>query len=404
MNISLFGERFGCGCGVAELMQDVGELIARFPDALLLGIGNPAVIPELKDLYRRCAADFFARSTEFDRALACYDDPQGEPKFLKAFATLFRERFGLPITEANVTEASGTQQALFCLLNIIAGEMPDGSHRKILIPASPDYVGYADIGVDPSMFVAAPAKIVYPPDLSAPAPLTMFRYEVDFDAVERVVAQNDVAAILISRPSNPSGCLMKRSDLTRLAQIAERIGAWLIIDSAYGGPFPGIVEDEAELDSVFWTPQTILTYSFSKIGLPGARVGVVVAPEEIIRMLSTASAVVGLAHSGLGQRIARPLFETGEILRVSREIVRPFYCKRRAEAVAVLAEECKRAGANVRIHSPEGTFFLWLWAPDLTISSRRLNDDLKEHKVATITGDTFFFGLSDAEKEMRDPV
>ncbi|MBQ7028743.1 MAG: aminotransferase class I/II-fold pyridoxal phosphate-dependent enzyme, partial [Thermoguttaceae bacterium] len=253
--------------------------------------------------------------------------------------------------------------------------------------------------VEPDLFVACPAKITFP----NPDNPQIFKYVVDFDAVERAVAENDVAAILVSRPTNPSGNVLRRNELERLDALAERIGAWLIVDSAYGGPFPGIVEDERELDSVFWGRRTILTFSLSKIGLPGLRTGFVVAPEEIVERLAAITAIVGLANGALGQRIAKPFFdETGEILRASREIVRPFYQRRRAAAVELLGDELRRVGVDGRLHASEGAFFLWLWAPELKSGSKTLYRNLKERGVLAIPGDEFFYGLDGAATDGGD--
>ena len=406
LDLSIFGEKLSGQSGILDLMNDIGEAVALRPDLLALGGGNPAAIPEMQALWRKSAADFLADAASFDKALVCYDAPQGDPAFLDAFARLFAERFGLPITSKNVAVVSGAQLGAFCLLNLLAGRTRDGRRRKILIPASPEYVGYADMGVEPDLFVACPAKITFP----NPDNPQIFKYVVDFDAVERATAENDVAAILVSRPTNPSGNVLRRNELERLDALAERIGAWLIVDSAYGGPFPGIVEDERELDSVFWGRRTILTFSLSKIGLPGLRTGFVVAPEEIVERLAAITAIVGLANGALGQRIAKPFFdETGEILRASREIVRPYYRRRRAAAVALLEDELRRVGVDGRLHASEGAFFLWLWTPELKSGSKTLYRNLKERGVLAIPGDEFFYGLDggatgDGGKAERDPI
>jgi alanine-alpha-ketoisovalerate/valine-pyruvate aminotransferase len=58
----------------------------------------------------------------------------------------------------------------------------------------------------------------------------------------------------------------------------------------------------------------VLTYSLSKIGLPGTRTGIVIGPPEIIRALGSMSAIVGLSNPNIGQQIMLPLVESGEIL------------------------------------------------------------------------------------------
>jgi alanine-alpha-ketoisovalerate/valine-pyruvate aminotransferase len=34
------------------------------------------------------------------------------------------------------------------LFNLLAGRMPDGSRKKILLPLVPEYIGYSDQGID----------------------------------------------------------------------------------------------------------------------------------------------------------------------------------------------------------------------------------------------------------------
>jgi valine--pyruvate aminotransferase len=40
------------------------------------------------------------------------------------------------------------------------------------------------------------------------------------------------------------------------------------------------------------------------------------------------SAIAGLSNPNIGQQITLPLIQSGEILRLSREVVRPFYQKK----------------------------------------------------------------------------
>ena len=397
--VSAVGAKLSQESGILELMNDLGETVALRPDMLTLGGGNPAEIPEMQAQWRVATERLMADGDAFDKALSHYDAPQGETRFLDAFAALFREKFNVPITRANVAVTSGAQLGAFSLFNLLAGRTKEGRVRKILIPLVPEYVGYADMGIEPGLFVGCPGVITYPD----PNDRAIFKYAVDFDAVESALRREDVAAILLSRPTNPSGNLVTREELAKLDALAERYGAFLIVDNAYGGPFPGIVEDEKELESVFWTPRTILFYSLSKIGLPSLRTAMMIASEEIVERVSAMTAILGLANNSLGQRIAFPLVASGEILDVSREIVRPYYRKRRADAIEILRRECARVGLDARLHDSEGAFFLWLWAPQLQCGSKALYRRLKEKGVLAIPGDGFFYGLAESDVELHDP-
>jgi len=178
----------------------------------------------------------------------------------------------------------------------------------------------------------------------------------------------------------------------RLADLAKQHDIPLIIDNAYGAPFPNIFFAEA---NPMWNEQVILTLSLSKIGLPGTRTGIVVASEEIISAVSSMSAIVGLANNNVGQALMGPLIDSGEILKVSDEIVKPFYKKKSLQAQQWV-KEFFPDDLPYRQHVSEGALFLWLWFKDLPISTQELYVRLKDRGVLVISGHHFFFGL-DAE-------
>ena len=73
---------------------------------------------------------------------------------------------------------------------------------------------------------------------------------------------------------------LTNEEVHRLASIARNAGVPLIIDNAYGLPFPGILFRSAD---PIWDDNIILTLSLSKLGLPNTRTGIVVAQSEIIK-------------------------------------------------------------------------------------------------------------------------
>ena len=177
-------------------------------------------------------------------------------------------------------------------------------------------------------------------------------------------------------------------------------GKPLIIDNAYGNPFPGAIFTKA---TPLWDEHVILTLSLSKLGLPGTRTGIVVASEPIIEAISAMNAVVGLANNNVGQALARPLLESGEIFRLSREVIRPFYRERAARAREYAAEAF---GEEIpyRIHAGEGAFFLWFHFPDLPISTAELYARLKQRDVLVVPGEYFFFGLEEPWKHSTECI
>jgi valine--pyruvate aminotransferase len=381
-DFSQFGRHLGSGSGIGELMEDLGQAMAGGGSEIrMLGGGQPARIPEVNAVWRRRIAELAAEAGGIDRALATYDPPRGNPRFLAAIAKLFRGTFGWDIGPENVAITPGGQTAFFMLFNMLAGRMPDGSRKKILLPLAPEYIGYADQGIDGCLFHAVPPLIGQTGEHE-------FKYRVDFDHLE---ITPDIAAICASRPTNPSGNVLTDEEIARLSDIAERHGIPLIIDNAYGAPFPGIIFGEA---TPFWRPHVILAYSLSKIGLPGTRTGIVIGPPDIIRALGSMNAIVGLSNPGAGQQILLPLVESGEILSLSRDVVRPFYQEKRDLALKA-AREAFGEDIGWHVHRSEGALFLWFWFPGLAITTKELYRRLKRRGVLVIPGEYFFFGLAD---------
>jgi len=218
---------------------------------------------------------------------------------------------------------------------------------------------------------------------------------VDFDALE---VDDDVAAICVSRPTNPSGNVLTDDEMKKLSILAKKHGIPLIIDNAYGAPFPNIFFADA---NPMWNEETILTLSLSKIGLPGTRTGIVVASEEVASSVASMSAIVGLANNNIGQAIMEPLVKSGEILRLSDEVVKPFYLEKSLKAQAWV-EELFDSSLPYRVHLSEGALFLWMWFEGMPITAKELYERLKKRGVLVVPGNYFFFGVDDDEWRHKD--
>jgi valine--pyruvate aminotransferase len=201
---------------------------------------------------------------------------------------------------------------------------------------------------------------------------------------------NHTAAICVSRPTNPTGNVLTDGEVARLMKLAGDHDLPLIIDSAYGTPFPNIIFTDAR---PFWNDNVVVCMSLSKLGLPGVRTGIIIAREEIIKALSGINAVLNLTTGGFGPALALKLIERGDIIRISRDIIRPFYREKAERSVELLCSELE--GYDFHVHKPEGAIFLWLWFRDLPVTSQDLYERLKARGVLVIPGHHFFPGLMD---------
>jgi len=377
-----FGQRILRPTGALELMLDLGEAALPAPGRKvhMLGGGNPARIPEVEAAYRRRLREIAADDAEFGRFAATYSAPAGDHSFRAAVADALSRKYGWPLSAANVALTSSSQVAFFVLFNLFAGELGDGSSRRVLLPLAPEYIGYADVGLSDGMLVSQRAVIEELPE-------GFFKYHVQFDGLDAVA---DIGAICVSRPTNPSGNVLTVAELERLDAIAQARGVPLIIDAAYGQPFPGIQFAEPGL---CWNRNTILCLSLSKLGLPATRTGIVVADEDVVEALTAFNATASLAPVASGAVIVEPMLRSGELETICEESIRPYYAARLRQAVEWLQDACR--DLPLRIHRPEGAFFLWLWFPGLPISSQELYRRLKARGVFVLSGHHFFPGLND---------
>jgi valine--pyruvate aminotransferase len=266
------------------------------------------------------------------------------------------------------------------LFNLLAGRFTDGRQRRILLPMAPEYIGYSDLGLSPGVFTARRPIIDRIGD-------HRFKYRIDFDAL---ASAEDVGVICVSRPTNPTGNVLTDAEMRTLLQVAQTRDVPLIVDSAYGAPFPNIMFVPA---TPMFDDHTILCMSLSKLGLPGARTGIVVAAPKLIKAIASVNAIINLASGGFGPALAQRFVESGEITALGRNVIGPYYRERSQQALAWL--DAALAGVDYRIHQPEGAIFLWLWFPGLPITSAELYERLKQRGVLVVSGHYFFPGLDE---------
>ncbi len=383
MKFSNFGKKFTEEVGILSLMDDMGKAL-RFggDDLIMMGGGNPGYIKEFQDIIQKRLQEISQDQESFQRLVGLYAPPQGELGFIQSLASLLNEKYGWQVGEENICLTNGSQSAFFLLFNMFAGEYEGGVKKKICLPLAPEYIGYADIGITEDFFITYKPRIEYLEN-------RQFKYRVNF---EEFHVDKEIGAICVSRPTNPTGNVVTDNELAHLNNIAIDNNIPLIIDNAYGVPFPGIVFTKAK---PIWNENIIVCLSLSKLGLPAVRTGIIVANKEVIAGIAGMNAVMALAPGGFGASLAQEMVESHEIITVSESLIKPFYRQKVEKAVMCIHREL--AGTAYRIHKPEGAIFLWLWFEDLPISSLELYERLKARGVLVISGHYFFPGLEKEE-------
>jgi hypothetical protein len=131
---------------------------------------------------------------------------------------------------------------------------------------------------------------------------TPARWRADIDALERLVTTR-TKLIIVCNPNNPTGARIDADDLDRIGAVASRHGSWILSDEIYRG---------AELDGretpSLWGryERAIVTSGLSKAyGLPGLRIGWVVAPPALVHKLWSYHDYTTISPGALSDTLAR---------------------------------------------------------------------------------------------------
>ena len=399
MQFSKFGEKFTKNSGILQLMDDLGNALNSEQPINMLGGGNPARIDTVNQTYWavfKTLAEGDMGSMAIEN-IGNYSTPQGDAKFIAALVDFFNRHYDWGLTTDNIALTNGSQNAFFYLFNLFGGQFDDQAQgsidKKILLPLAPEYVGYADAHVDGQHFIAVLPSIEFVQHQGEDG---FFKYRVDFDTLENLAElhSGEIGAICCSRPTNPTGNVLTDDEMARLEAIAKRFDIPLIIDNAYGMPFPNIIYSQATLN---WNEQIILCFSLSKIGLPGVRTGIVVANPQVVKAISSLNAIVNLSPTRFGAAIATPLLQDDRLKDLSDNHIRPFYQGQAKLAVQLLKQELGDLPSPynnaMKIHKPEGAIFLWVWFKDLPITTVELYERLKAKGTLIIPSEHFFVGV-----------
>jgi aspartate/methionine/tyrosine aminotransferase len=206
------------------------------------------------------------------------------------------------------------------------------------------------------------------------------RWRPDLAELEGLVNAR-TRAILLCNPNNPTGARIDAATLDSVCRVAARVGAWVIDDEIYRG-----AERDAEYSPTVWGryERAVVSSGLSKAyGLPGLRIGWIVAPPALISELWGVHDYTTIAPGGINDRVARIALtpEKREILIArTRGIVRANYplVRRWIERQEGLSHIAPEAGAIVFVKHQH------------SMRSSELTERLRqERSVLLVPGDFF---------------
>jgi methionine aminotransferase len=192
-----------------------------------------------------------------------YAPMTGIPALRQQIAAKIARCYGRAVDpDTEVTVTSGATEALFCAIAALAHP---GDEVVMLDPCYDCY--------EPAVELAG-ARAVH-------VPLTLPEFAIDFDRLRAAISPR-TRIIIINSPHNPSGAVLERADLDRLAEIVRGTGIVVLSDEVY----EHIVFDGRQHQSVLrheeLAARSIVVSSFGKTyHCTGWKVGYAVAPPAL---------------------------------------------------------------------------------------------------------------------------
>lgn len=379
--LSTIGAKMNRLTGVREIMKDIVRALRSDPSKTWLNLspGNPIILQEIDAMWREYALDI-VHSKEFSEIVGRYGMTQGFDPFIDAVVETYNRLYKWNIKRENVLITGGTQPLYFMAANTFAGpEATTGMMRKIVVPMVPDYTGYDGVVLNEEMIVGFPPRMEILGDHE-------FKYRIDVDSIE---IDSSTAAILCSRPCNPTGNIFTDDEMAKLSDYAKKWDIPLILDSAYAPPFPNLAFVPMEL---VYNENILHCVSLSKAGLPGERVGYVIGHERYIETLEPFFSNMGIHSSRFGQAIAAKAFLSGRLAELSSSVIKQFY-KRKIELFREALHQHLPKELNWYLHRCEGTLFSWLWVDTEQMHDIDMYQKLKGGGLLCVPGSSFFPGL-----------
>lgn len=359
--------------GVTTILEDIAAARSSGGEWLNLSAGNPAAIPEVVSSWQRLEAD--ALADDFAGSSCQYGPTRGLDGLVDAIIRYFNNRFRWDIGPDNIIIGPGSQMLCFIATSVFTGSSSLGC-RPLVLPCVPDYTGYQDLCLDDGNVVAIEPLVEI-------HDARHFSYAVNIAGLGEKPA---IGMMLLSSPCNPTGRSIAPDELSALVRLAEERDIPLVIDHAYGEPFPRIAEPSAE---PFSHPNVLNCFTFSKAGLPGERIGFAIGPAEVISPMVSFLAKSALHAPRLIQAVAERALNSGEIDILTAKVINPYYRRKRLVAESLL-EESLPEQVSWRLHSGLGGMFCWLWIDEEWFSDINFYSALKHKKVSIVPGRHFF--------------
>ncbi len=328
-----------------------------------LATGMPLEHPPIAERVREAFREAVEHES-FAGRVSSYHGVLGDPGLRESLATLYGERFALPVSADEVLITPGAQAAFHAVSALAAAE---GRRVVFFGPEYPGYRTHPEVAYDmllPSVVTAGDREFRYVPPRGHLDP--------------------GVGAVIVSRPGNPSGNVIGDDALAGLAAECAEVGALLVVDNAYAPVIPGLAFTDLGMP---WGDNVMLVQSFSKGALAGERLGFVMAARPVLDRLAELQARVSTFPAQLVQLAASFLLRDDRYVTLCGNELRGLYAERHR-----LVRE--RLDAELRVpyltHARDGGQFQWVHLPELPVPAAELFFTLRDRGVLLAPSTPFY--------------
>jgi len=333
------------------------------------GIPDPTLFPqgEIRAAYDRVLSD----PVRAGRALQ-YSTSEGDDD-LRGWIVDYMAAKGVACSINNILITNGSQQGL-------------------------EFLGRLFLSPDDTALVAAPTYLGALQAFSTSQP----RYEALRLSDTNLTAEAYAAAAsanggrtgfayVVPEFANPTGETMTEAERLRLLDLAKELDAPIIEDSPYaelryeGVAPPAIQALDIARQGGIEASRVIHCGSFSKVFIPGLRIGWVCAATSVIRKLTLIKQASDLNASRLNQMVVHELASTMWDAQVQK--ARESY---RIKRDAMLGALERHMPDGVTWSRPEGGMFIWMVLPEGFDAAELLPRAVEEAAAAYVPGEAFF--------------
>lgn len=288
--------------------------------------------------------------------LTHYTSAQGLKELRQTISQYYQDRFNVSVHSDQIIITPGASGALQLVLTYLL------QNNQTLMISDPTYPCNRNV-----------TRLVGGKVLAVPVG-AQSQFQLNTNLVEKYW-RDDVAAVLVASPSNPTGTVCLKHTLLEVADFLASKKRYLIVDEIYQGLTYG-----ASNETVAGVKENVLVLnSFSKyFGMTGWRVGWTVAPQVMITDLDAIAQNTYLATSTIAQHAALAAFlpDTKKILEQRRGIF-----KQRRD---LLCQALSELGIEVPI-IPQGAFYVYANISKHSQDSFSFCQELLEQQALAIT-------------------